>query len=67
MPFSGGVLEPLQRGFLTRDRLVAGQFDLCTERHPGRTAAERITMYKNSGGGHLDLFTARYLLRRLGN
>ena len=59
---SGDVAEPLARGILTRDKLVADLFDLCTERHPGRTSGEQITLYKNSGGGHLDLFTARYLL-----
>lgn len=63
---SGDVLEPLERGILTREQLVADLFDLCTGRHPGRTSAEQITVYKNSGGGHLDLFTARHLLGRVG-
>jgi len=62
---SGDVLEPLERGILTREQLVADLFDLCTGRHPGRTSAGQITVYKNSGGGHLDLFTARCLLARV--
>lgn len=63
---SGDVLEPLNRNIITREGLVADLFDLCTGRHPGRTSAGQITVYKNSGGGHLDLFTARHLLTRAG-
>ena len=62
---SGDVLEPLNRGLITRAQLVADLFDLCTGRHPGRASDDQITVYKNNGGGHLDLFTARYLLGRV--
>lgn len=63
---SGDVLEPLNRGLITREGLVADLFDLCTGRHKGRSSEDQITVYKNNGGGHLDLFTARHLLTRAG-
>ena len=63
---SGDVADPIAKGILTRDDLVADLFDLCSGKHPGRTSEDQVTMYKNSGGGHLDLFTARWLWERGG-
>jgi ornithine cyclodeaminase len=62
---SGELGQPIARGLITRDGIVADLFDLAAGRHPGRTSDEQITMYKNVGGAHLDLFTAYYLRRRL--
>jgi ornithine cyclodeaminase/alanine dehydrogenase-like protein (mu-crystallin family) len=31
-----------------------------------RRSTDEITLFRNVGGGHLDLFTARYLSERLG-
>lgn len=62
---SGEIAIPLARGLIKRDDIIADLFDLCTGRHPGRTSDSQITMYKNVGGGHLDLFTARHLLGRI--
>ncbi|MCW0001045.1 ornithine cyclodeaminase [Pararhizobium sp. YC-54] len=61
---SGEVAEPLARGLITREQIVADLFDLCQGRHAGRSGNGEITMFKNVGGGHLDLFTARHLLAR---
>lgn len=61
---SGEVGEPLARGIFTQESIVADLYDLCSGRHPGRTSADQITMYKNCGGGHLDLYTARHLLAK---
>jgi len=58
---SGEVIEPLARGLITRKELVADLFDLCAGRHRGRQTERQITMYKNCGGAHLDLYTARCL------
>jgi len=63
---SGDIATPIARGLLTPEAIEADLFDLCTGRHPGRTDADAITMYKNVGGAHLDLFTARHLLARAG-
>lgn len=59
---SGEIAAPLARGLIKRDDIIADLFDLSSGRHPGRTSDSQITMYKNVGGGHLDLFTARHLL-----
>jgi ornithine cyclodeaminase len=62
---SGDIAEPLARGIITREGLVADLYDLCCGRHEGRSSPSEITVYKNSGGGHLDLFTARHLHARV--
>lgn len=62
---SGEIATPLARGLISREDIVADLFDLSAGRHPGRTSDSQITMFKNVGGAHLDLFTARHLLRRL--
>jgi ornithine cyclodeaminase/alanine dehydrogenase-like protein (mu-crystallin family) len=63
---SGDVAEPLARGIITRENIEADLFDLCTGRHPGRKSNDEITVYKNVGGGHLDLFSAQHLLCSIG-
>jgi len=62
---SGELAEPLRRGLFRREDIAADLFDLCAERHVGRASDQEITMYKNVGGPHLDLFTAQHLLTRL--
>jgi len=59
---SGDVAEPLARGILTREKIVADLFALCKGHHPGRDNDQQITVYKNVGGGHLDMFTIKHLL-----
>ena len=46
-------------------RLLGDLFELCGGAVPGRAAADEITVYKNGGGGHLDLMTARHIVERL--
>lgn len=62
---SGEIATPLAKGLIRREEIIADLFDLCAGRQPGRTSDDQVTMYKNVGGGHLDLFTARHLLTRL--
>ena len=62
---SGEIGQPIASGLITRDGVAADLFDLCTGRHSGRNSDTEVTMYKNVGGGHLDLFTARHLLHRM--
>lgn len=61
----GDIGQPLASGLITRADIVADLFDLCSGRHPGRSSEHDITMFKNIGGGHLDLFTIRHLLTRV--
>jgi ornithine cyclodeaminase/alanine dehydrogenase-like protein (mu-crystallin family) len=62
---SGDLTQPLASGVITRQDVRGDLFDLCQGRVPGRRTAEEITLFKNGGGSHLDLFTAEFLLRRL--
>lgn len=63
---SGEIADPIANGAFGPEPIVADLYDLCSGRHPGRTSPEQITMYKNVGGGHLDLYTARHLLSKSG-
>jgi ornithine cyclodeaminase len=61
----GDLGSPLSRGIIGRDRIEADLFDLCGKNYSvGRTSGD-ITLYKNGGGSHLDLFTALYIFDRL--
>lgn len=56
----GEIEDPLQRGVITRDDLLADFYDL----DAFTRAPEDITICKNGGGAHLDLMTARYILEQ---
>lgn len=62
---SGEIGQPLASGLITPEAIEADLFDLCCGRHPGRESPGEITVFKNVGGAHLDLFAARHLLSRL--
>ena len=64
---SGDIGTPLARGLISKDGIVADLFDLTQGNHRGRTSDTQITMFKNVGGGHLDLFTVRHLYCLLSN
>jgi ornithine cyclodeaminase len=59
---SGDVAGPLAAGVISRTDIVADLFDLCKGRHRGRESDDEITVYKNVGGGHLDMFATRHLV-----
>jgi ornithine cyclodeaminase len=59
---SGDVAGPLAAGIIGRSDIVADLFDLCKGRHRGRESNDEITVYKNVGGGHLDMFATRHLV-----
>ncbi|WP_152046381.1 bifunctional Delta(1)-pyrroline-2-carboxylate/Delta(1)-piperideine-2-carboxylate reductase [Aureimonas psammosilenae] len=61
---SGEIADPLARGLISIDDIEADLFELCAGTHEGRRSPDEITMFKNVGGAHLDLFTARHLLAR---
>lgn len=60
----GDLTQPMATGVIGPDAVLGDLFDLCSGRHPGRTSKDEITLYKNGGGGHLDLFTAEFLVAR---
>ena len=63
---SGEFTGPVERGVVSLADIRGDLFELCQGRVAGRTSADDITMMKNGGGSHLDYFTARYLMQRLG-
>ena len=60
----GDISQPLEAGIITEADIVGDLFDLARGTVAGRRGADDITLFKNSGGGHLDLGTARWLLAR---
>ncbi len=62
---SGEIVSALAGGAITRKDIVGDLFGLAQNLCFGRQTAEEITLFKNAGGGHLDLMTARCLLQRL--
>ena len=62
----GDLASPLRRGVISRDAIEADLFDLCRDGLPRPRSDEDITLFKNGGGAHLDLFTALFMWRSLG-
>ena len=60
----GELMIPMANGVITEMDILADLYDLAGGIHPGRRDDEEITVFKNGGGGHLDLMTARFLLER---
>ena len=57
----GELMIPLASGVISEDDVLADLSDLCRQDHPGRRSDDEITIFKNGGGGHLDLMCARLL------
>jgi len=65
MDSAGDLFQPVQAGVIDWNAVVADYYALAQGRHPGRTSEDEITVCKNVGGGHLDLFVAEALFNRL--
>lgn len=59
---TGELLQPIEAGVMTKDDIVGDLYDLCSGLVDGRQTLDEITMFKNGGGGHLDLMTAKHIL-----
>ncbi len=57
----GELMIPLASGVISEADVIADLSVLCQQRHPGRQSDDEITLFKNGGGGHLDLMCARIL------
>jgi ornithine cyclodeaminase/alanine dehydrogenase-like protein (mu-crystallin family) len=63
----GDLASPLARGIIAHSDIEADLFDLC---RPGYKLVRRrddVTLFKNGGGGHLDLMTALYIWQASGS
>ena len=56
----GELIIPIEKGVITKDDIRADLFELCSGAS-GRKESSDITVFKNGGGGHLDLMTATYI------
>jgi len=59
---AGDLVQPLATGVIDRSDVLGDLFALCGGDIAGRTNEEEITVFKNGGGGQLDLMVARHLL-----
>ena len=57
----GELIAPLKSGAIREDDIIADFYDLPQGRFR-RESDREITLFKNGGGAHLDLMTARYIL-----
>ncbi len=57
----GELADPIARGVIDRDAIVADYYEITTGDFT-RTDDREITLFKNGGGAHLDLMTARHIL-----
>jgi ornithine cyclodeaminase/alanine dehydrogenase-like protein (mu-crystallin family) len=55
----GDYATPIAQGVIAKEAVEGDLFDLCSGRVPGRRSRDEITVFKNGGGGHLDLIVAR--------
>jgi len=58
----GELKIPLAEGAIAREDVVGDFYDLPSGRF-ARRSDDEITLFKNGGGAHLDLMTARHILR----
>lgn len=57
----GELMIPLSAGVIAREDVLADLYDLVAG-DEGRRSADEITVFKNGGGAHLDLMTAKRIL-----
>ena len=62
----GDLIEPIREGRFNADAIEGDLFDLCRNGMPRPRTTDDITLFKNGGGGHLDLMTAGYYVDRTG-
>ena len=61
----GDLIDPIRRGVIPRTKVEGDLYDLCRPGWALNRGPEDVTLFKNGGGGHLDLFTALYIRDRL--
>ncbi|WP_241018762.1 hypothetical protein [Paraburkholderia sp. Tr-20389] len=57
----GDIVQPLETGVIDASHVRGDLFDLCAKTVEGRRSDHEITLFKNGGGGHLDLMFAEWL------
>jgi len=58
---AGDLIQPMEKGLITKDETSASLKDLCTGTHPGRTTHEQITLFKSVGHALEDIAVAAWV------
>jgi ornithine cyclodeaminase/alanine dehydrogenase-like protein (mu-crystallin family) len=61
----GDILQPIASGAIRKEDVLGDLYDLIGGGVPGRVGPDDITLFKNAGGGHLDLMTAQAIMSAL--
>ena len=61
---AGDLTDPIARGVIAREQVIAELAQLVRRERPGRTSADQITLYKSVGTGLADLAAARLVVSR---
>lgn len=61
----GELAIPIASCAIDADAVVGDLYELCRGTVAGRQGDDEVTVFKNGGGGHLDLMTAQYVAARL--
>ena len=59
-------MQPISSGAIREADVLGDLYDLVGGTVSGRRAPGDITLFKNAGGGHLDLMTAEVVFQQLG-
>jgi ornithine cyclodeaminase/alanine dehydrogenase-like protein (mu-crystallin family) len=62
----GDILQPIANGAIRETDVLGDLYDLIGGAVAGRRSPDDITLFKNAGGGHLDLMTAEAVFQQLG-
>ena len=60
----GEINIPLEDGIINESHILGDLYELSSGIVEGRLSTNDVTLFKNGGGGHLDLMTAQYILSR---
>ena len=61
----GELIDPIAAGVITETDVLGDLYQLSHGSVGGRGSDEEVTIFKNGGGGHLDLMTAQFVVGRL--
>lgn len=61
----GDILQPIARGVIREADVLGDLYDLVGGGTLGRLGPHDVTLFKNAGGGHLDLMTAQAVIAAL--
>lgn len=61
----GELMIPIANGVITEKTVLGDFYDLVSGDAKARQSEDEVTLFKNGGGAHLDLMTARYISEKV--